>query len=406
MKYSPLHELLKYTGRDTALAQLSTLDTAPVNIANQFTGALTGIRSLAALMVLAHHIFALAGPRVLSFDIGNVQITYHWLLTVSWLGANVFFVLSGFLLAIPFARHIENKGGPVTVGAYLIRRVKRVAPAYWSQIVILVSVLYFSSALPAWQVIAAHFLFLQNFWPNFAFALNGVYWTLPTEFGYYLLLPIFAACSARFFDDKRQAWLAISGTLIITAVTYRWLMFAKIANDPVSTKFFVLLQLPGVIDHFAIGMLLAWVYVRYSVSVSSRVSDALVVVGLAGIVSMMALFDHVYTDYWNGHVLLFVGHTIAASFIGTLVLGAALSGPIARILFANRAMLFVGMISFSLYLWHLPIIRWTMTMLDHFAVTGDRLWWLVVIVVPLSLIAATISYYCIERPFMARKSAA
>ena len=375
-----------------------------MNIADQFTGALTGIRSLAALMVLAHHIFAVAGPRVLFFDIGNAQITFHWLLTVSWLGANAFFVLSGFLLAIPFARHIENKGGPVRVGAYLIRRVKRVAPAYWLQIVILVIVLYFSSALPDWRVIAAHFLFLQNFWPNFAFSLNGVYWTLPTEFGYYLLLPIFAACAARCIDNKRVAWLALSVALIITAVAYRWFMFTKIANEPVSTKFFVLLQLPGVIDHFAIGMLLAWVYVRFSGFVSSRMSDALVVVGLSGLVAMMALFDHVYADYWSGHVLLFIGYTITALFIGALVLGAALSGPIARILFANRAMLFVGTISYSLYLWHLPIIRWTIPMLDHFAVTGDRLWWLVVIAVPLSFLAATISFYFIERPFMAQKS--
>ena len=372
--------------------------------ASEFTAALTGIRSLAALMVLAHHIFAFAGPRVLSFEVGTLEITYHWLLTVSWLGANVFFVLSGFLLAIPFVRHIENKRSAIKVSAYMMRRVRRVVPAYWLQIVILTTVLYFTSSLPVWQVIASHFLFLQNFWPNFAFALNGVYWTLPTEFGYYLLLPIFAACSVRFLNNKRAAWLVLSVTLIFTAVAYRWFMFATIANEPESTKFFVLLQLPGVIDHFAIGMILAWVFVRYSGIVSSRISDALVVVGLSGMVAMMALFDHVYADFWGGHVLLFIGYTLTALFIGAIVLGAALSGPIARILFANQLMLYVGMISYSLYLWHVPIIRWTMTMLNHFAVTGDRLWWLVVIVVPSSLIAATISYYYIERPFMARKS--
>ncbi len=380
-------------------------EAASASRADQFSAGLTGIRALAALMVLSHHVFGLAGPRVLSFNIRNTEITYHWLLTCSWMGANVFFVLSGFLLAIPFARHIEDTGREVRIDTYLTRRIKRVVPAYWVQIAILCVVLYWASALPAWNVIATQLFFLQNFWQNYAAALNGVYWTLPVEFGYYLLLPLFAAIAGLFSTQKRIAWLTLSCSLVAAAIAYRTLMYATVADASQPTKFYILLQLPGLIDHFAIGMLLAWVYVRIAPPFSPRISDGLVIVGLSGIVVMMALVDHFYLVYWNGHAMLYLGHSVIATFIGALVLGTAMAGPLARALFANTPMLFVGLISYSLYLWHVPILIWTMRLLDKFEVTGDRVWWLVGIGIPSSLLAATVSYFLVERPFMVRKPA-
>ena len=385
------------TWRETLLREASGASRS-----DQFAAGLTGIRGLAATMVLLHHVFALAVPRVLSIDLGGWQITYHWLLTCGWMGANVFFVLSGFLLAIPFVRNIEGMGATVRLSPYLARRVRRVVPAYWFQIVILATVLYFTAAWPGWQIPVLHFAFLQNFTQAHA-ALNGIYWTLPTEFGYYLLLPVFAAFAIFFTRHKRVAWLLLSASLIAFAIAYRVIAYAGVANASIDKKMFTILQLPGLIDHFAIGMLLAWVYVRHAATISSRLADGMMLVGLIGIVSMMALLDHVFADYWNGHILIFVGYTIIACFIGMLVLGTAMAGPLSRALFANSTMLALGIVSYSLYLWHLPILLWTQKLLDHFAVTGDRLWWLVAICIPLSMLAATLSYYCIERPFMRRR---
>jgi peptidoglycan/LPS O-acetylase OafA/YrhL len=88
-----------------------------------------------------------------------------------------------------------------------------------------------------------------------------------------------------------------------------------------------------------------------------------------------------------------------------VVFGVAMAGPrsLSHALFANSGMLYLGIVSYSLYLWHPPILQWTMKLLDYFAITGDRLWWLVGISIPLSLLVATISYYWIERPFIARR---
>ena len=114
-------------------------------------------------------------------------------------------------------------------------------------------------------------------------------------------------------------------------------------------------------------MLQAWVSVCRAPSISPRVAEGLIVVGLSGIALMMALADHHNLSCWNGH-----------------------------------PMLFLGLISYSLYLWHLPILYWTMTFLNHLAVSGDRLWWLIAIGAPAGLLAATISYYFVKRPFTMR----
>lgn len=388
--------------------EILLLEASGSSRADQFSAGLTGLRGLAAMMVLLHHLFALAGPRVLSINLGGWQITYHWLITCSWMGANVFFVLSGFLLAIPFVRNIDGTGAEVRVAPYLLRRIQRVVPAYWFQITVLTVVLYLTAKPPDFLVILLHFVFLQNFSQVHASALNGVYWTLPTEFGYYLLLPLFAVLATFFSSHKqyrRAAWLLLSVSLVAFAVAYRVAAYAAVADATIDKKVFALLQLPGLIDHFAIGMLLAWVYMRHAAAISSGLADGVMMTGLLGIVSMMALLDHVYVDYWNGHVLMYVGYTVTACFIGLLVLGVAMGGRLSRALFANPIMLVLGIVSYSLYLWHLPIQFWTQKLLDQYAVTGDRLWWLVAISIPLSLLAAILSYYWIERPFMPRSTA-
>lgn len=385
-----------------ALRKTILTEAAGTSRADQFSAGLTGIRALAAMMVLAFHLFVYAGPRVLSVAIGDTSITYHWLITCGWMGANVFFVLSGFLLAIPFVKHIEGSSPPVAMGAYLRRRIRRVVPAYWAQMGILVAVLYLSGAIPEIRVIFMHLVFLQNFNHGDASALNGVYWTLPTEFGYYLLLPLFALGALRFNLRRQLAWRLISVLLIAFAIAYRVFAYQTVVDQSVDVKAFTLMQLPGLIDHFAVGMLFAWAYVHTAGTLSDRQADLIAAVGGVGIVCMMKALDSVYLLYWDGHWLLFLGYSLTAIFIGMVVLGVASAGPRSgsRFVFANPVMLYLGIISYSLYLWHLPIQQWTVAMLDRFGIVGDRLWWLVGISIPLSLIAATLSYCLVERPFL------
>jgi peptidoglycan/LPS O-acetylase OafA/YrhL len=376
--------------------------TGPVEVMQNIDG-LTGIRGLAVTMVFLFHLFALSGNGPLIVAAGELKIPYHWLFTCGWMGANVFFVLSGFLLAVPFVRQLTGCGKPVQIAPYLIHRLCRVVPAYWMQIVIFLVVIYLTGTLPGWKVVAAHLAFLQNFRVGYVGVINGVYWTLPAEVGFYLLLPLFAAVAGHFANRRAQVWLITVLSLTVFAIGYRYAMYSSVATAPVSTKAFVLLQLPGMLDQFAAGMAVAWIYVNYGKSFDANKSTMMFSLGLAGLIGMMISIDYFAAIFWDAHVLLFVGYTIIAGFIGLVVLGTALQCTLSKRLFANAPMMYLGLVSYSLYLWHFPILNWATKLLDHTGVVDNRLWWLVIIALPVSLIAATASYYFVERPFLQRK---
>ncbi len=82
------------------------------------------------------------------------------------------------------------------------------------------------------------------------------------------------------------------------------------------------------------------------------------------------------------------------------ILSLALNRGLIRRLFNNRLMLFLGLISYSLYLWHYPIVSWfSHSELVHF-IEGYRLPYLVLFVVPVIVVISAASYYFVERPFL------
>jgi peptidoglycan/LPS O-acetylase OafA/YrhL len=133
----------------------------------------------------------------------------------------------------------------------------------------------------------------------------------------------------------------------------------------------------------------------------STVSNILVSIGLGGIVATLYFIDHVHATYWGGHWLLFVSHTINALFIALVICAIALSGSVTRFLFENRIVVFLGTISYSLYLWHLPIIVWIAHAIDMNSMTLSRF---SLIAAPPVILASALSYYLVERPFLQRKS--
>jgi len=148
---------------------------------------LDGIRGIAILMVLLlHWVVRPAAP-----------ILRHWsprlwaLLDLSWCGVDLFFVLSGFLIA---GILVDHRDAPNVLRTFYTRRACRILPAYL--------VLLFLASLPiggASQVaqgeipLAAYLLFLQNLWSSagarVAFAL-GPCWSLAIEEQFYLGLPV------------------------------------------------------------------------------------------------------------------------------------------------------------------------------------------------------------------------
>ncbi len=366
---------------------------------NPWVDGLTGLRGVAAAWVVLYHVWVHAEPRLMTVSWGGWEADLTPLFSTGWVGVDILFVLSGFLLAIPFAEAAEGRRGAVRMKNYYARRVLRVLPAYYIQVVLLTLLahagLWGGPADPG--TLLLHGLMLHGLSPEVASRINGVYWTLPIEFAFYLVLPLIMPL---LLGRRGRLWF---GALVLGVLAYRLIAFQWVQDAPVGQKVWLMEQLPGRLDQFLFGAVAAvfalrrgWLDGR---AVPSGRGGALALALVAAFVGWLYLLHGNFETYWEGAPLLYVWHMV----IGVLVAGgilALLHAPAwLRWPLANPLVAFVGLVSYSLYLWHLPVIAWVDRFLlaDH---DGYLLVPLLAIAGPLSLLVAALSYAITERPFL------
>jgi len=375
---------------------------------------LTGVRALAAGWVLLFHLNSIVGPKVIAIHPFGVEVELHPLITIGWTGANLFFVLSGYLLADRLMDRMRRDAMPTAVGRYLAARVRRVFPAYWAQLAILFTVVVATThALPDWtRFLPLHAFMLHNWSFEANSAINGVYWTLPIEFSFYLVLPLFAWILLR-GERAGHGWRTLAFVLLASLAVcwgYRYAIVHAFPNADLASRIWVINQIPGTIDQFMIGGVTGVALRRLRPRVEAlapaareRLSTALLAVGLAGMIGMIYFMDDIYDIFWIGHWALYTWYSIMTAFMAMLVAAIAIGSRATRALFANPPMFFLGTISYSIYLWHLPVGYWVAQALDMKQVTiGTYLLW----AVPPIIAASALSYWLVERPFMRAPGAA
>ncbi|HID46898.1 MAG TPA: acyltransferase [Chromatiaceae bacterium] len=375
-----------------------------------YLDSLTGLRGLAALWVAVWHVWGFAGRPAYEFDLWGMSLDLTPLVRTGWAGVDVFFVLSGFVLGLAYCQAWLGNRPPVATREYFRRRLLRVLPAYHVQIAVLLAILPVSgAAFPPLKDLLAQVFMVHNLLGDPSTQLNPVYWTLPVEFDFYLLLPLLAFLVA----PRRWLWLLPLALLLV--VLYRYSLFQYALDDlSVGQKVWWLNQLPGRLEQFVSGMAAAWVYslVREKGFQSSRIyrwRGALLVAGLAGMLAL-AWFIHLTQPigavnvagltYWGGHWSLFVWHSLFGLCIAVIVLAAALGMGLTDFLLANRTVMYLGVISYSLYLWHFPLVKWLHeaslpALLSDAPLLNGLLW----AAIPV-LLVSSISYWAVERPFL------
>jgi peptidoglycan/LPS O-acetylase OafA/YrhL len=160
-----------------------------------FIPEIDGLRFLAISSVLLFHA-SYALLRAYHWELGTGAQVVSNLFARGALGVELFFVISGFILAVPFARHFVEGEKPVNLGRYYLRRVTRLEPPY-----ILTLVLFYVAAWISRDAAMQGRLFSTFFVRLFylhglvfrdAPALNGVTWSLEIEVQFYLIVPVLA----------------------------------------------------------------------------------------------------------------------------------------------------------------------------------------------------------------------
>lgn len=357
-----------------------------------FAPSLHALRGIAACAVMLFHweqFFPDAGLWLQRFVPADTLLDPTVYIGFGWMGVPLFFILSGWLL-----------GGQVVLRdlslSYLrrfwTRRFLRIYPAVWAELVVL---LLLAGLIPglitqaSYDTLHLQFLLWLNLPPFMATPMNLVWWTLPVELGFYMLLPFIA-----WFAGRVGWWQSLVTALLLTMAWRLWIFHSSQVENYLEVLP-VLDSLPGVLFTFMLGFSLNFL----PAEPSRRLRRSGLLFGIVVLLCLMHWqlgLDHIY---WKGHWILVVWTPLVAIAIACITY--CLKNPLP--LFGwleQRWLVWLGHVSFGIYLWHFQVMR-AMVLLLPDAWSGAVASALAFcIALPATLFLAALSFYFIERPVM------
>ena len=310
---------------------------------------LDGLRGVAILMVISFHYL---NNQLLdsTYKIGKMlcKIT-----SFGWVGVDLFFVLSGFLIGSLLLR---TKNTSNYFSTFYIRRLVRIIPNYYLLLIIFLIINCIPYFLDDYMLsgnytipVGSYFLMTHNFYManlnNMGNGVLSITWSIGIEEQFYLIIPLLI-----YYLDKK--WLVI--VLLFTVAGASIIRFHFTHWIPA----YVLL--PSRMDSISTGVLVALFYSHTKFrSVSLRYRNGIITLLFLNVL----LCGYLYFRYGD---LGSIKHSLFACFFAGCLVLALVETPLYSRVLRNRYLCLVGTISYSLYLFHYLILA----MFHHFA--GDR----------------------------------
>ena len=315
-------------------------------------------------------------------------ILYHagiWWVPGGFVGVDIFFVISGYLISSIILSEIS--GGKFSFMRFFERRLRRIIPALLVMLAIVIAAFQII-ALPeqaqdtATSGLAALFS-VSNFWfwresgyfaPATEFMPLLHTWSLGVEEQFYLVFPVVLLVLAK--TPFRMKWLLAGGTIAFFLIGL-WLSY----NKP-SVAYYLL---PARAWEFGIGALLA-------ANIAPPVQRRL----LIEMINAFGFILIIYAVLFISSDMIFPGWAALLPVLGTaMIIHAGGSSWISRNLLAARPVVFIGLLSYSLYLWHWP---WLAVM----RIRGGSIFLdpaLTSLAVTATFVTAWLSWRFVEQPF-------
>ena len=329
-----------------------------------------GLRGIAMLwVVLFHYVVvrdaAFADPWIEAFTaVAPINIVVR----NGYLGVDLFFLISGFLLTLPWFAQARNHQAPSAMDFYR-RRFARIAPAYYVQLVVLFAcVLPLLKGLSYWRSdlyvllanAVAHGFFLHNTTPltSGSLAINGALWTLAVEAQYYLLVPLLAplflrapAASLAGAFACAIAWQLAARHGLDALVHFQMRLGTPWGWSEAVVRQLLLTQLPSYFAHFALGILAGRTWIAWQADPPSRtMRTAIPAAALASLGILYIVYGHL------GPVLGEASWIVSPLALGTVFFALAARRPGSSAVLASAPLRFVGRVSYSGYLYHLLLL--------------------------------------------------
>jgi len=317
-----------------------------------------------------------------------------------FLGVDVFFVISGYLITSLLLREFRS-GGHVRLGRFWLRRARRLLPAVGVLIAVtmiaaaivepdridqlrgdaIASLAYFAN----WHFILGHQSYFEGFQRP---SLFTHLWSLSVEEQFYLFWPLAFAAGMKLFGRGRLLIGVLAGAL--ASVALAWLLFDP-GSDASRVYYGTDTHAVGLLA--GVGLALVWSPIELRRRrTGPMVGPILDVIGVLALAYVVLSFLHVH-DY---DLALYHGGYLWLAIVTALLL-AVLAHPATRLggMLGQAPVLWLGLRSYSFYLWHYPVLMLTRPGLDVSLPRG--------ILIPLQLLAvlilADLSYRFVELPF-------
>lgn len=348
-----------------------------------------GIRFLAILLVVLFHAHGyFTGKTQLAFS--DTPGSHDWIdnfLSKGDRGVELFFVLSGFILCMPFAHHYINHGKPINLKKYYLRRVTRLEPPYIlaiTGIFILQRIMHVNPNHFTTGQLMQHFAASLTYTHGLIFQMvpiiTVVAWSLEIEIQFYVMAPLLFRVLT--LSPALRRSLLVAGVITMTLLQHAYM------------PQFLYFTIYRLIQYFFIGILLADLYVSdtfTSVLKGSWVIPCFIVILSA--ICVVPLKTELYAQ------LLF------PFLVGTLYIMIMKNDQIKRV-FSYKFIPVIGGMCYSIYLLHYTVIsvfgRFTIGLKVSDRYLPNLVFQLVVLSL-LALIVSSIFYLFVERPFMDQK---
>lgn len=369
-----------------------TTDVTRTSATERRVDGLNTLRAIAILLVFMYHymVFVSRAP------------TFGWASTIGWVGVDLFFVLSGYLIANQIFSGIVN-GQQLSLKAFYIRRALRTLPNYY-----VVLALYFLFPVvmggrepPAlWRFLS----FTQNYQlpPGTAFSHA---WSLCIEEQFYLLLPLLVVLAARFGKSIKLAWalLVIAIAAGIATRSVLWMQYGREAGGAIAGYHPNLYYSSFCrMDEFLPGVAVAMLknFHRDSWERLLRWGNRTLIAGIAAcLITAWALLNfYEIEDYGYGFFMTAFGYSLVAMCFAILVVAALSPNSLLhRIRVPGAAQLAAW--SYAIYLSHKAVAFILEKQIADYGIVGTS--WLAVLLISLAcLVAGWLLYRVVETPFM------
>lgn len=338
---------------------------------------LDGWRAIAILIVLASHMWASTGSPLHG-------LLWQKISSQGNLGVRIFFTLSGFLITwLLLDEH--SRLGEISLRSFYMRRIFRIFPVYYLYLTVLAAAQMVHVYRDQGTTWLGALTFTRN-WIGQGDSATGHLWSLAVEEQFYLVWPILLVL-ADLYHRRRLAW-TILGIVIVAAIASRAIpcggpsILCRTVFHPNSALRYA--------DCLAIGCLGAFLYSR----VPSPQALSRVAAPTFALLLVLSTFIETRPGGLGASVLINAQAWIAiAALVFSINAG---SGAWFKLLNA-RPVAFMGVISYSLYIWHVLFLqKYTGAAFPLGIFANWWLWWVA------AILLASVSYYGFERPLLKR----